>query len=58
MQREVGHKRVVCGNRREDVVISHLRIGHTALSHSLNSIGKREVYVITVKNRDSTFCSV
>ncbi len=42
IQREVGHKRVVCGNRREDVVISHLCIGHMALNHSLNVIGKHE----------------
>lgn len=38
--RVVGHKRAVYGNIREDLVISHLLIGHTALNQSLNIIGK------------------
>ncbi len=38
----VGKERKRYGNRKKDVIISRLRIGHTALNHSLYKIGKHE----------------
>lgn len=40
IQRNVGNKRTVAGNRREEAVITRMRIGHTGLNASLYKIGK------------------
>ncbi len=42
IQEYVGNERKRLGNRKKDVIISRLRIGHTALNHSLYKIGKHE----------------
>ncbi len=42
IQEYVGNERKIYGNRKKDVIISRLRIGHTALNHSLYKIGKHE----------------
>ncbi len=42
IQEYVGNERKRYGNRKKDVLIWRLRIGHTVLNHSLNKIGKHE----------------
>lgn len=42
IQEYVGNERKRFGNRKKDVIISRLRIGHTALNYSLFKIGKHE----------------
>ena len=42
IQNKVSCKRVPAGNRREEIVLSRLRIGHTGLNHSLWRIGKHQ----------------
>ncbi len=42
IQKTVGNERRIFGNRKEDSIMSRLRIGHTALNHSLYKIGKHE----------------
>lgn len=42
IQEYVGNERKRYGNRKKDVIISRLRIGHTALNNSLYKIGKHE----------------
>ncbi len=42
IQEYVGNERKRLGNRKKYVIISRLRIGHTALNHSLYKIGKHE----------------
>ncbi len=42
IQEYVGNETKRYGNRKKDVIIARLRIGHTALNHSLYKIGKHE----------------
>jgi len=42
IQRKVGNERKRYGNRKKDVIIMRLRIGHTALNYSLYKIGKHD----------------
>ncbi|XP_038157609.1 uncharacterized protein LOC119794224, partial [Cyprinodon tularosa] len=42
IQKFIGKERKRYGNRKKDIIISRLRIGHTALNYSLFKIGKHE----------------
>ncbi len=42
IQKTVGNERRLFGNRKEDSIMSHLRIGLSALNHPLYKIGKLE----------------
>ena len=42
IQKQVGNGRSVFRNRKEDTIISRIRIGHTRLNHSLFKIGKHK----------------
>ena len=42
IQKQVGDGRSVFRNRKEDTIISRIRIGHTRLNHSLFKIGKHK----------------
>lgn len=42
IQERVGNERKRYGNRKKDVIITRLRIGHTALNYSLYKIGKHD----------------
>ncbi len=42
IQKTVGNERRIFGNRKEDSIMSRLRIGLSALNHSLYKIGKLE----------------
>ncbi len=42
IQKQVGKGRICLNNRREDIIITRLRIGHSGLNHSLFIIGKHQ----------------
>ena len=42
IQKQVGNGRSVFRNRKEDTIVSRIRIGHTRLNYSLFKIGKHD----------------
>jgi len=54
IQNEVGNGRRVFRNRREDTIISRIRIGHTRLNHSLFKIRKHNTGKCNYCDQDET----
>ncbi len=40
IQKQVGKERICFNNRKEDIIFTRLRIGHSGLNNSLFTIGK------------------
>lgn len=54
IQEKVSYNKTVAGNRREESVISRLRIGHSGLNQSLRRIGKHQTGLCTYCGAEET----